>query len=91
MATTGTSLADLENLKKDLPQDPYDVNDPRAVEVANTRLNRGLEIDSFYRLYFEREWFRNILFFAGRQWLIWDTGLRRYRPKIGRASCRERV
>ena len=81
MATTGTSLADLENLKKDLPQDPYDVNDPRAVEVANTRLNRGLEIDSFYRLYFEREWFRNILFFAGRQWLIWDTGLRRYRPK----------
>lgn len=36
-------------------------------------------MDRFQRQQFEREWFRNVLFYVGQQWIIYDRG--RWRPK----------
>jgi len=63
------------------PIDPYDLNDEKALQLIKDRIERSLRIDGVYRNYFERDWFRNILFFAGKQWIIFDNQNRRWRQK----------
>lgn len=58
-------------------KDPFDLDNP----ALSTRINRLSDIDNSYRSYFEREWFRNCLFYAGRQWVIFDSRTQRWRPK----------
>jgi hypothetical protein len=60
---------------------PYDIQNPKALETARRRLDVLLGIDGVYRHYFEREWFRNILYYAGKQWIIFDNSTRRFRAK----------
>lgn len=36
---------------------------------------------AYKRWIFEREWFRNILFYLGQQWIIYDEGWRRWRQR----------
>jgi predicted nucleic acid-binding Zn-ribbon protein len=56
-------------------------NDPYAnLEEINKRINKHLEADKFQRSLFEREWFRNVLFYVGQQWIVLDKG--RWRPKV---------
>lgn len=55
-------------------QDPYE--DTQAISA---RIDRTLSIDRFQRSLFEREWFRNVLFIAGQQWIIYERG--RWRPR----------
>ena len=54
--------------------DPYD-----DVAAISARIDRALSIDRFQRSLFEREWFRNVLFLAGQQWVIYERG--RWRPR----------
>jgi len=72
-----------EEEKKRLAElgDPYDLQNPKALELARRRLDLLLGIDGVYRHYFEREWFRNILYYAGKQWIIFDNSTRRFRAK----------
>lgn len=46
----------------------------QLVEETYTNYKQG-------RIGFEREWYQNILFFLGNQWIIWDTVENRYRKK----------
>src|SRR5581483_7166775 len=67
---------DDEQLDEDAEQgkDPYE-----DVQAISARIDRALSIDRFQRSLFEREWFRNILFLAGQQWVIYERG--RWRPR----------
>lgn len=55
-------------------KDPYE-----DVAAISARIDRALSIDRFQRSLFEREWFRNVLFLVGQQWIIYDHG--RWRPR----------
>src|SRR5581483_1366308 len=48
-------------------------------QAISARIDRMLSIDRFQRSLFEREWFRNVLFLAGQQWIIYERG--RWRPR----------
>lgn len=61
--------------------EPYNIENKQTLERARKRMERAEGIDGVYRTYFEREWFRNVLYFAGKQWIIFDNSSRRWRPK----------
>ena len=52
-----------------LPPDPYQDH-----ELIRKHIDRLLNIDKNQRMHFEREWFRNILFYVGQQWIIYEKG-----------------
>ena len=56
------------------PADPYS-----DLKAASERIDKLLVISRYMRPQFERDWFRNLLFFAGIQWIIEDRG--RWRPR----------
>jgi hypothetical protein len=68
--------AEAPKTTKPNPENPY--GDKEAV---STRISQLLAIDKNYRWAHEREWFRNVLFQAGRQWVIYDSQANRWRPK----------
>jgi hypothetical protein len=70
---TNPEEAEIDGDQKD-DQNPYD-----DVAAISARIDRALSIDRFQRSLFEREWFRNVLFLAGQQWVVWDRG--RWRPR----------
>lgn len=53
---------------------PYD-----DLQAISARIDRTLSIDRFQRSLFERNWFRNILFTVGQQWIVFERG--RWRPR----------
>lgn len=54
--------------------------DPYAdLAKINERMDRVITIDKYQRSLFEREWFRNILFYVGQQWIIYEKS--KWRPK----------
>lgn len=56
--------------------------DPYADKAAvNKRIDFFLQRDRFTRWLFEREWFRNVLFYIGKQWVIYSITSRRWRPR----------
>ena len=61
---------------EDTGGDPY--QDKAAVSA---RMDFFLRKDRFTRWIFEREWFRNVLYYIGRHWIIYDNTNRRWRPK----------
>ena len=67
---------ELEGDEKDAAagKDPY-----QDTQAISARIDRCLSIDRFQRSLFEREWFRNVLFIAGQQWVIYERG--RWRPR----------
>jgi len=52
-------LTDAERLN------PYDFTNPDIKLKISKRIQKTLEVDRFQRSLFEREWFRNVLFYAG--------------------------
>ncbi len=60
---------------------PYDLNDEQTRIRILDRFDRSLQTDSIYRNYFELDWFRNVLYYAGKQWIILDGPKRRWRQK----------
>lgn len=80
MAETYTEYDD-KVLNGDADDDPIEEGkDPyEDVKAISARIDRALSIDRFQRSLFEREWFRNVLFLAGQQWVIYERG--RWRPR----------
>lgn len=72
MLGAGAALDDDEGTPK--TPDPY-----ADLKAINERITRTLENDRLERSQFEKEWFRNILFYLGCQHVIWDSG--RWRQK----------
>jgi hypothetical protein len=65
---------DQDEQDSSVEKDPY-----QDVQAISARIDRALSIDRFQRSLFEREWFRNVLFLAGQQWVIYERG--RWRPR----------
>jgi hypothetical protein len=57
--------------------DPYDVDVPENALAISARINRMIQLDRFQRQQFEREWFRNVLFYVGQHW----RRTHRFRPR----------
>lgn len=55
-------------------KDPYE-----NLEEISKRIDNVLSVDKFQRTLFESEWFRNVLFYVGQQWIIREK--QRWRPK----------
>lgn len=73
-------IDDLEFTQSDEVSDDGVEKDPYSDLLAiNSHIEKKLETDKFQRSLFERGWFRNILFFVGQQWIIFDKG--RWRPR----------
>ncbi len=66
-------MDDLHDVKP-TTEDPY-----QDFDFVNKRIDKAAEVDKFHRSLFEREWFRNILFYIGQHWIIYDGG--RWRAK----------
>lgn len=49
------------------------------MQEISERIDKVLSSDRFSRALFERDWFRNILFIAGAQWIIYSSGRWRQR------------
>lgn len=60
------------------PLDPYDLT-PENKQKISARIDKQLGVDKFSRTQFERQWFRNVCFYAGQQDIIVDRG--RFRLK----------
>jgi hypothetical protein len=61
--------------------EPEDEQNPYAdLQAISARLDKALTVDRFERSLFEREWFRNVLFYAGQHWIIYTNG--RWRPRV---------
>ena len=58
---------------------PYDLADSDTCEEINRRINKVLSTDRFSRTLFSRDWFRNILFYVGAQWIVYSKGRWRQR------------
>lgn len=65
-----------DNDVEQTPKEPGDYTDKQAISA---RISKKLSIDRFQRTAFERDWYRNILFIAGAQWITLDKG--RWRPR----------
>jgi hypothetical protein len=55
-------------------EDPY-----QDLEEISKRIDGVINIDRFQRTLIESEWFRNVLFYVGQQWIIREK--QRWRPK----------
>jgi hypothetical protein len=78
------SSSDIQNPNLTNPEDKEIDGDQLAdpyedVAAISARIDRALSIDRFQRSLFEREWFRNVLFLAGQQWVVYERG--RWRPR----------
>lgn len=74
---TGTS-----NSSESLPPSPKGDVDPYTDQGAiSKRIDFFTQRDRFTRWMFEREWFRNVLFYIGKQWIIYSITNRRWRPR----------
>ncbi|MCI0348996.1 MAG: hypothetical protein L0Z53_06180 [Acidobacteriales bacterium] len=62
-----------------LTADPYDLKIEANRRAISKRISKRMTVDKNARQAFEREWFRNVLYFSGQQWVIYDRG--RWRPK----------
>src|SRR6266568_255297 len=70
------------NASENLPPSPREGMDPYTDKGAiNKRIDFFSQRDRFTRWMFEREWFRNILFYIGKQWIIYSITNRRWRPR----------
>jgi hypothetical protein len=45
--------------------DCYDIDIPENALAISARINKTIQMDRFQRQQFEREWFRNVLFYVG--------------------------
>lgn len=52
-------------------------------ELISRRIDKVLDVDKSARILLSRDWFRNILFICGAQWLIWDSSRWRQRKLPG--------
>lgn len=82
-AGSGSSGADQgDRFANNLPPGPKNQDDPYSDKNAiSGRMDFFMQKDRYTRWIFEREWFRNILYYLGRQWIIYDVTNRRWRPK----------
>jgi len=62
-----------------VPANPYDLNDEDNQKEVNKRIDKVLATERFSRTLFSRDWFRNILFYTGAQWIIYTQGRWRQR------------
>lgn len=70
------------NSSESLPPSPQGGMDPYTDKGAiNKRIDFFTQRDRFTRWMFEREWFRNVLFYIGKQWIIYSVTNRRWRPR----------
>jgi hypothetical protein len=69
-----TGLDNAVNDDNQEEESPY-----KDLELVNKHINDGLNADKSQRSIFERSWFRNVLFWVGQQWIIFDGG--RWRPR----------
>lgn len=66
----------------DMPPTPKQGIDPYTDQAAiSKRIDYFAQRDRFTRWLFEREWFRNVLFYIGKQWIIYSITNRRWRPR----------
>lgn len=59
----------------------YDLQNEEVLKVLKTKFDDRIRLGQQERQRFEREWFRNILFYAGRHYEIWDRTRNRFRAK----------
>lgn len=52
---------------------PYELTDENKKKIS-ARIDKMLGVDKFSRTQFERQWFRNVCFYAGQQDIIVDRG-----------------
>lgn len=80
---SGTAEQQGDQYANNLPPRPDETDaDPYADKAAvSKRIDFFLRKDRFTRWIFEREWFRNVLYYIGRHWIIYDNTNRRWRPK----------
>jgi len=70
------------NTSENLPPTPKEGVDPYQDKAAiSKRIDFFTQRDRFTRWMFEREWFRNVLFYIGKQWIIYSVTNRRWRPR----------
>lgn len=88
MAAAQDSLGDLRtsliskddtDLSVEERMNPYDWKNTEIALKMSKRIHKTLDVDRFQRSLFEREWFRNVLFYAGQHWIIYEKG--RWRPR----------
>lgn len=60
--------------------DPY-ADSPDIRRDISDRMDRFLEKARNHRTQFEREWFQNLLFYAGHHWIIFDRTRGQYRQR----------
>ena len=81
-STSGSSGADLgDRTANNLAPGPKQTGDYTDKNAISGRIDFFMAKDRYTRWIFEREWFRNVLYYLGRQWIIYDVTNRRWRPK----------